>query len=41
MNLGKINEEGILETATNTSELFRRWKEIREDSKYNNRYTQT
>ena len=41
MNLGKINEEGILETATNTRELFRRWWEIREDSKYDNRYTDT
>ena len=41
MNLGKINEEGILETATNTRELFKRWKEIKEDSKYDNRYTQT
>ena len=36
MNLGKINEEGILETATNTRELFKRWKEIKEDSKYDN-----
>ena len=41
MNSGKINEEGILETATNTRELIRGWKEIREDSKYDNRYTQT
>ena len=41
MNLGKINEEGILKTATNTRELFKRWKEIKEDSKYDNRCTQT
>ena len=41
MNLSRINEEGILETATNTRELFKRWKEIKEDSKYDNRYTQT
>ena len=41
MNLGKLNEEGILETATNTRELFKRWKEIKEDSKYVNRHTQT
>ena len=41
MNLGKINEEEILETATNTRELFKRWKEIKEDSKYDNRYTQS
>ena len=41
MNLGKLNEEGILETATNTTELFKRWKEIREDSTFNSRYTQT
>ena len=26
---------------TNTRELFKRWKEIKEDSKYDNRYTQT
>ena len=41
MNLSKLNEEGILETATNTRELFKRWKDIREDSEYDNRCTQT
>ena len=41
MNLGKLNEEGILETATNIRELFKRWKEIKEDSKYDNRHTLT
>ena len=29
MNLGKINEEGILETATNTRELFKRWRKLK------------
>ena len=40
MNLGKMNEEGLLDTATNTRELFKRWKEIKEDGKHDCKCTQ-
>ena len=40
MNLGKIDEAGLLDTAANTMELFRRWREIKEDNKYDYKCTQ-
>ena len=35
-----MKEEGIIDTTTNTRELFKRWKEKKEDSKHDCKYTQ-